>query len=416
MDNRTIGTILKSMKRDAEVLIVGGGLNGPALALALAQGGIRSHILDATPPAIRDAETFDGRAYALALSTRRMLNALGLWKDLAEHAQPILDIKVSDGRPGEGASPLFTHFDHREIEDGPMGHLIEDRYLRQALTMAVEASDLIKMQAPAVVTAQAIDRGGVTITLADGSQQRGSVLIGCDGRCSQVAERAGIGRVGWDYHQTSLVCAIEHEKPHNGIAHQFFMPSGPLAILPLPGNRSSIVWTETTARAATINAMADADYLTELRPRFGEFLGGLSLAGARFSYPLGLSLADSLTSERLALAGDAAHGIHPLAGQGLNLGLRDVAALSEVLIEARRRGEDIGAADVLDRYARWRRFDTVALAAATDGINRLFSNDNPLLRLGRDLALGLVGSFTTTRRALIREAAGLTGDLPKLMR
>ena len=193
------------------------------------------------------------------------------------------------------------------------------------------------------------------------------------------------------------------------------MPSGPLAILPLPGNRSSIVWTEATARATAINQMSDEDYLSELRPRFGDFLGEIRLAGNRFSYPLGLSLADALTAERVVLAGDAAHGIHPLAGQGLNLGLRDVAALSEVLIGAKRRGEDIGATDVLDRYARWRRFDTVALAAATDGINRVFSNDNPLLRIGRDLALGAVGSISVARRALIREAAGLTGDLPKLM-
>ena len=404
------------MKRDADVLIVGGGLNGPALALALAQGGIRSCVLDATPPSDRDADTFDGRAYALALSTRRMLGALGLWEGFSDQAQAILDIKVSDGRPGEGASPLFVHFDHHEIEEGPMGHLVEDRYLRRALMKSVADNDLITFEAPVEVIAQTTSPGGVSVTLSDGSERSASVLIGCDGKRSEVAKRAGIGRLGWTYDQSSLVCAIEHELPHNGIAHQFFMPSGPLAILPLPGNRSSIVWTETTARAAMILAMSERDYLAELRPRFGDFLGKIGLAGDRFSYPLGLSLAEGLTAERVALAGDAAHGIHPLAGQGLNLGLRDVAALSEVLIDAKRRGEDIGAADVLDRYARWRRFDTVALAAATDRINRIFSNDNPLLRVGRDLALGLVGSFTASRRALIREAAGLTGELPRLMR
>jgi 2-octaprenyl-6-methoxyphenol hydroxylase len=194
------------------------------------------------------------------------------------------------------------------------------------------------------------------------------------------------------------------------------MPEGPLAILPLPGNRASIVWTEARARAAAIEALAEADHLAVLRPRFGDFLGDIRLAGTRFSYPLGLSLADRWIGDRLALAGDAAHGIHPLAGQGLNLGLRDVAALAEVVVAARRRGQDIGAPDVLAGYQRWRRVDTTLLAAATDGLNRLFSNDNPLLRLGRDLGLGLVNRLPPLRRALIEEAAGLTGDLPVLLR
>jgi 2-octaprenyl-6-methoxyphenol hydroxylase len=241
------------------------------------------------------------------------------------------------------------------------------------------------------------------------------LLVGCDGRESRVAARAGIGRVGWDYGQTSLVCAIAHAEPHHGVAHQFFMPEGPLAILPLPGNRSSIVWTEARDRAETIAALPDAEYLALVRPRFGDLYGEIALEGARYSYPLGLSLATRFAAERVALVGDAAHGIHPLAGQGLNLGLRDVAALAETLVAARRRGQDIGASDVLGAYERWRRFDASMLAAATDGINRLFSNDNPLLRLGRDLGLGLVNRLPALRRGLIREAAGLTGDLPRLL-
>ncbi len=242
------------------------------------------------------------------------------------------------------------------------------------------------------------------------------MVAGCDGRTSGTAKRAGIKRTTIDYQQTGLVCAIDHEKPHNGIAHQFFMPPGPLAILPLTGNRSSIVWTESTENAQRINNLDDAGYLEALRPRFGDFLGQISLSGLRFSYPLMLTLAQSFTGNRLVLVGDAAHGMHPIAGQGLNAGLRDIAALTEVLTLARRRGEDFARSDVLARYQQWRRFDTAALALATDSVNRLFSNDNKLLRIGRDLGLGLINQMPALRRGFIREAAGLTGELPRLMR
>jgi 2-octaprenyl-6-methoxyphenol hydroxylase len=208
---------------------------------------------------------------------------------------------------------------------------------------------------------------------------------------------------------------VAHEKPHGGVAHQFFMPGGPLAILPLTGNRASIVWSERRALAERIAALDDAGFLEALRPRFGDFLGQISLAGDRYSYPLALSMAAAIVRPRLALVGDAAQAVHPIAGQGLNQGLRDVATLAEVLAEARRRGEDIGAAQVLERHRRWRSFDRVALAAATDGFNRLFSNDNPLLRAGRDLGMGLVGRLPGLQRRFIREAAGLTGDVPRLL-
>ncbi|MBP9950864.1 MAG: FAD-dependent monooxygenase, partial [Cypionkella sp.] len=251
---------------------------------------------------------------------------------------------------------------------------------------------------------------------ASGRELRARMLVGCDGRASGVAARAGIARTGWGYGQTALVTAIAHEKDHQGIAHQFFMPAGPLAILPLPGgHHSSIVWSETEAQAAAIQALGDDEYLEALRPRFGDFLGEISLAGARFTYPLSLTLANSLVAARLALVGDAAHGVHPIAGQGLNLGLRDVAALAEVLIKAARRGEDIGAVDVLERYQRWRRFDSTVLALGMDGVNRLFSNDNPLLRAGRDLGLGVVNAVPQLRRGFMRQAAGLKADLPKLL-
>ncbi len=251
--------------------------------------------------------------------------------------------------------------------------------------------------------------------LEDGREMAAPLLVGADGRRSGTAARAGIKRRVTDYGQTALVCAIGHEKPHQGCAYQIFLPPGPLAILPLTGNRSSIVWSETTEQAAAIQALDDEAYLEVLRPRFGDFLGEIHIAGARYTYPLNMTLAESFTAERLALAGDAARGVHPIAGQGLNAGLRDVAALAEVLVEAARRGEDLGWPLVLDRYAQWRRFDSATLALATDGFNRLFSNDNPLLRLGRDIGLGLANALPGLRRGFMREAAGMTGDVPRLL-
>lgn len=414
MDNPARAPILKVMEIDSDLIIVGGGLNGPALALAAAQGGLSSTVIDALPVGDRKARGFDGRSYALALTSQRLLSAIGLWDGLADNAQPMLEIKVTDGRAGEGPSPFFLHFDHAEIEEGPMGYLVEDRYLRRAFLDAMEAEPLITLRHQERVVAQDTS-DGASVTLASGEVLKGRVLIGSDGRRSGTAERAKIKRTGWGYGQTALVCAIEHEKPHGGIAHQFFMPSGPLAILPLTGNRSSIVWSETEDNAKRINALEDADYLNALRPAFGDFLGEIKLAGARFTYPLNLTIANSFIGARLALIGDAAHGVHPIAGQGLNAGLRDVAALAEVMIMAVRRGEDIASPLVLERYQQWRRFDTATLAVATDTFNRLFSNDNPILRMGRDLGMGLINSVPSLRRNFMREAAGLTGDLPKLM-
>ncbi|NNF71138.1 MAG: 2-octaprenyl-6-methoxyphenyl hydroxylase [Rhodobacteraceae bacterium] len=404
------------MGSQTDILIAGGGLNGATLALALAASGFDVTVVDPQPVAVRADPEFDGRGYALALSSQRALSALGIWPKVAEHAQPILDIKIVDGRVGSTPSSMVLEFDHAEIEEGPMGFMMEDRFLRAALLGAMEDSDRITQLSGIAVTAQDVGASGVTVTLSNGESVTAQLLIGCDGKKSQVAQRAGIRRTGWSYGQTALVCAIAHEKPHHGTAHQYFMPAGPLAILPLPGNRSTIVWTETDAQAARINALDDAGYLEVLRPRFGEFLGPITLAGTRFSYPLTLSVANKFIADRIALVGDAAHAVHPIAGQGLNAGLKDVAALAEVLTMARRRGEDIGRTDVLIRYQQWRRFDTATLALATDTFNRLFSNDNSILRLGRDLGLGVVNALPGLRRSFIREAAGLTGDVPRLSR
>ena len=413
MDNPVLLPILQSMNSD--LIIVGGGLNGLALALAAASAGFSVTIIDALPTAVRSLREFDGRSYALALTSKRLLQGIGVWGAVADHAQPMLEIKVTDGRAGEGAAPWMIHFDHAEIEEGPMGFLVEDRHLRAAFLAAMDGSNLITQIDSARVVAQEIMPDGVAVTLDGGDIVSGRLLIGSDGRGSGTAKRAGINRIGWGYDQTAVVCAVAHDKPHGGIAHQFFMPNGPLAILPLTGNRSSIVWSETTDRAAQLMTLDDDQFLDALRPAFGSFLGQISLEGARFSYPLGLTLAQSFIADRVALIGDAAHGVHPIAGQGLNAGLRDVAALAQVLSEAHARGEDIGAAQPLARYQTWRRFDTTTLALATDTFNRLFSNDNPLLRAARDIGMAAINATPTLRRGFIREAAGLTGDLPKLM-
>lgn len=415
MDNPESHAISSGMKFDSDILIIGGGLNGPALALALADGGLSVTIIDALPANTRGDAGFDGRGYALALASHRLLAAIGVWGDVAAQSQPINEVKITDGRAGEGPSPWMLHFNSDELDEGPMGYMVEDRYLYRAFQAGLKKHPLITQINSETVIEQDIGVAHVTVQTASGKSLTGRILIGSDGRKSGTALRASIKRHGHDYNQTALVCAIEHALPHHGIAHQFFMPPGPLAILPLPGNRSSIVWSEETQEAARINALSDADYLAYLRPRFGSFLGEIKLAGARFTYPLNLTLADHFIAPRLALIGDAAHGVHPIAGQGLNLGLRDVGALAEVLIEAKRRGEDIGSVDVLERYQAWRQFDTTTLALATDGFNRLFSNDNSLLRLGRDIGLGIVNAIPTLRQRFIREAAGLTGDVPKLL-
>ena len=404
------------MTHDADILIVGGGLNGPAMALALAQSGFTVTIVDSLPAETRDADSFDGRAYALALASKRLLDAIGVWARVEDNAQPMLDIVVSDGRAGEGPSPLFLHFDHTEIEEGPMGFMLEDRFLRQAFLAAMAEDDRITQVNERTVTGQEISASGVSVTLDTGETLSATLLIGSDGRQSGVAQRAGIKRTGWQYGQTAITCAIRHEKPHEGTAHQFFMPHGPLAILPLPGNMSSIVWSETDAQAREFMALSDEDFTEVLRPRFGSFLGDIEQASPRFAYPLNLTIANRFIAERVALIGDAAHGMHPIAGQGLNAGLRDVGALAQVLKAARQRGDDIAAPLVLKSYEEWRRFDTHAMIAATDLTNKLFSNDNPILRAARDLGLGAVNAIAPLRRSFMREAAGLTGELPELMR
>ncbi|WJS83302.1 UbiH/UbiF/VisC/COQ6 family ubiquinone biosynthesis hydroxylase [Paracoccus sp. TOH] len=402
------------MMTDFDVVIAGGGLNGPALALALADAGLTVAVVDARPADARAGDAFDGRAYALALASQRLLAALGLWRDLADKAQEIRRVEATQGAPGDGPGPFGLHFDGAEIEEGRLGYMLEDRFLYRALLAAMR--DRVTHLPGVSVTAQQVEGATIRVALSDGRDLRARLLVGADGRQSGVAERAGIRRTGRDYGQIALVAAVDHALPHHGTAHQYFMPTGPLAILPLPGNRSSIVWSEAAAQARAIIALPDAEFLAALRPRFGDFLGEIRLAGPRFSYPLNLTLAERYVDARLALVGDAAHGVHPVAGQGLNLGLRDVAALAEVLVAARRRGEDIGAELVLARYQDWRRPDATALALGMDGVNTLFSNANPLLRAAREIGMGLVDALPPLRRGFMRQAAGLSlHPMPRLL-
>ena len=401
------------MSTTTDLIVIGGGLIGPSLALSLAQAGFRVTVLDRVAVARRDAPDFDGRAYAIALGSARLMQALGVWGSVEDHAEAIRDIHVAEGVPS--GVPLL-HFDPRELDEGRVGWIVEDRWLRGALLAALDAADDITQLAPVEVAGIDYHSASATVRLADGRALSAPLVIACDGRRSGVAEAAGIRRLRWGYDQTGLVNAIEHELPHQGLAHQSFFPGGPFAVLPLPGDRSSLVWSEQTAEAERLQALNDAAFTAEIAARIGPRLGRIELAGRRWTYPLDLTLAARYFAPRLALAGDAAHGIHPIAGQGLNIGLRDVAALTEVLVEAARIGEDIGAANVLERYQRWRRFDATALALGMDALNRLFSNRNPALRLARDTGLTAVNRLGGLRRAFMREAAGVEGDVPRLLR
>jgi 2-octaprenyl-6-methoxyphenol hydroxylase len=406
-----------------DVIVAGAGMTGATAALALASGGLRVAVVDPQPFENQVAPTYDGRASAIAYSSFRMLTAIGAGARLEADAQRIEQILVTDGRsPGAAsgkAAPFHLRFAAEEIAGRsggePLGYMVENRLIRAALAEAVGAAG-IAVFAPARVRSVSAGPGAAEVVLEDGRTLRAPLVVGAEGRNSVVREAAGINVVGWDYRQTGVVATVRHAEPHGGVAHEFFLPGGPFAILPLTDNRASLVWTEPDRRAAALATASDEAFEAHLRRRFGEHLGDVSVEGPRFAYPLGLQLAESWAVPRMALLGDAAHGIHPIAGQGLNLGLKDAAALAEVVVEAARLGEDIGSLAVLDRYARWRRFDTVALAAATDVFTRLYSNDNPLLRAARGVGMGVVNAIGPARRFFMQEAGGAVGDLPRLLR
>jgi len=408
----------------ADVIIVGAGMVGATLALALKSGGLEPVLVDRAPLSDQWAETFDGRASAVAFSAFRQWRSLGVGAALEPHAQRIEQILVTDGRaPGAASSrtpsPFALRFDSAEIAERvagePLGYMLENRRIRVALAQAIAAAG-IRVLAPADLADVAFADGGASARLADGRALTAPLVVAADGRDSFVRKAAGIGVVGWPYRQSGVVATVDLQRPHGGVAHEHFLPSGPFAILPLTEDRASLVWTETSAHARALMAASPQAFGAYLQRRFGDFLGEAQALDGRFLYPLGLELAERMTAPRLALIGDAAHAVHPIAGQGLNLGLKDIAALAEVLVDAMRLGEDIGSLLVLERYARWRRFDNVMLAAATDGFTRLFSNDDPLMRLARGAGMGVVNAIGPARRFFMQEAGGATGDLPRLLR
>jgi 2-octaprenyl-6-methoxyphenol hydroxylase len=398
-----------------ELVIVGGGLVGLSLGVACAAAGLATMVIDREAPPHLTEESFDGRASAIAFGSQRILDGIGLWRHVAAEAEPIREIRVADRD-----SPLFLHYDHAELGDEPLGYIVENRVLRRALLQRVAELPSLRHLAPAEALEVVRRPAGVSVTLAPGEhgveRVTGALLAAADGKRSPLRMAAGIKTLAWSYPQTGIVCTVHHERPHLGVAVEHFLPAGPFAILPMTGDRSSIVWTERAALAPRLMALDGAGFHAELARRFGDFLGRLAVVGPRFSYPLEFMHAERTVAERLALIGDAAHLIHPIAGQGLNLGLRDVAALAELIIDARRLGLDIGNADLLARYQRWRRFDSLALAAVTDGLNRLFSNEVAPLALARDLGLALVNRLPPARRFFMRHAMGTVGDLSRLVR
>jgi len=401
---------------DHDVIVGGGGMVGLALGVALAQGGLKVAVVDPIAKTAALEPRFDGRVSALAYATVRMFSALGLWRHLEAHAQPIHDILVTDGRPDGKISPFSLHFDATEIDTKALGVIAENRHIRSSLFAVAASLPNLDYVAPAALSDLKIETGGVAATLSTGSKRTASLCVAADGRDSPMRDLMGLPVIGWSYPQSGIVATVEHEKPHHGVAYEHFLPAGPFAILPMPGNCSSLVWTERQELVPRLMALDDDGFNAEVAKRFGSHLGHTRANGPRWSYPMKFHLARNYVKARFALAGDAAHGIHPIAGQGLNLGLKDAAALAEIVLDAARLGIDIGNLSVLQKYERWRRFDAFALSAATDGLNRLFSNDIAPLRFLRDLGMGLVDGVGPARRFFMRHAGGDIGKLPRLMK
>ena len=402
------------MSAQRSIVIGGGAFAGLALALALRQGLGGEIPIIVADPALANRPSRDPRATAIVATCRRLFEVIGAWSEVADKAQPILDMVITDSKLEDATRPVFLTFAGDVAPGEPFAHMVENRDLIDALLRGAETSGIDLR--PTAVTAFDQRPDGIAVTLGDGSLIDAGLLVAADGARSKLRERAGIATHGWDYNQSGIVVTVGHERDHHGRAEEHFLPAGPFAILPLTGQRSSLVWTETRSAAARIVALSEDEFHHELEQRFGLHLGEVKALDKPRAFPLSYFVARSFIGERLALIGDAAHVIHPIAGQGLNLGLRDVAALAEVVVDAARLGIDFGQADVLERYQRWRRFDTMAMGLATNTLNFLFSNKSTLLRTVRDIGLGLVDRAPPLKNMFIRQAAGLSGEVPRLLR
>lgn len=392
------------------ITIVGGGLVGLALAIALAQAGQAVTVLDKTPPQTQQLPEFDGRVCAISLGSQRLLENIGVWNYALPYAEPILDILVQDDH-----SPVFVHYDHQDIGNEPMGHILENRHTRQALEKRAAELPLLTYLAPAEWEVLENNTEHATLALKDGRKIISQLIVAADSKFSALRKAAGIETLELDYHQTAIVATIQHEKPHQGLAKESFFAEGPFAILPMQGNHSSLVWVEPPQKTKLYLKLTKEQQEAEIAQRIGGYLGKVMLKDKPSSFPMMLILAKQLYHGRVAVVGDAAHGIHPIAGQGLNLGYRDVAAFAEVLIEAAKLGHDFGSPAVLNQYQQWRRFDTLTMASVTDGITRLFSNHSKALRLARNIGLAAVERIPPAKHFFMQHAMGTVGDLPPLM-
>ena len=394
-----------------DVLIIGGGMAGLILAAALGSAGVSTAVIEPLAPEKLLDTGFDGRTTAIAGGSRNALTSIGVWPGMGDEAADILEIRVSDEH-----SPLFLHYDHAELDDGPLGHIVENRIIRSVLLERLTTLSSVKLFFGRRV--ESLDREGqfARAFLSDGTTLVAQLAIATDGRGSPTRKAANINVRQWRYPQIGIVCTVQHQYPHHGVAQEKFLPAGPFAILPMTGQRSSIVWTEKAELAPALLEVPDQEFAEELQIRFGDYLGDLEIVGPKFSYPLGLLHAEHYIAPRLALAGDAAHAIHPIAGQGLNIGIRDAAALAEIIVDALRLGLDPGSVNVLEGYERWRRFDNTMMIAATDGLNRIFSNDVGPIKFARDVGLAAVNRTPPLKRLFMRHAMGVLGDLPRLIR
>jgi 2-octaprenyl-6-methoxyphenol hydroxylase len=399
-----------------DVAIVGGGIAGTTFAAILGNAGLTVALIERQPPAALEGTAYDGRTTAITYGSRKVLEAAGLWTDLAPHACPIDDIRVADD-----ASPLFVHFDSSEVGNNPLGSIVENRLIRKSLYRRIGELATVTQIAPATVAGLETRGALARLTLADGREIAADIVIGADGRDSFIRRAAGIETIGWLYKQQAIVTIIGHELPHDNVAVENFLPSGPFAMLPMTDapdgtHRSSVVWTDHLDAVPLYMLLDLPAFEAELQRRAGEWLGRVWEIGPRFTYPLQLKHAKRYIAPRVALIADAAHVIHPIAGQGLNLGMRDIALLSELLVDCRRTGLDLGNPDLLRRYERLRRGDNIAFSAATDILDRLFSNDIPPIKLARRVGLGTVNRIPPLRHFFMRRAMGAAGAISRLGR